>query len=105
MEVKKVSAFRDKRGLHPVSDARSQVGGFTAQGMDERETDGMKTYILRGLKGVEGEKSMRPSRPACLDFRRPFRTEFILLHYQTLRVWLMSGCAFSTRGKAKAKDT
>jgi len=29
-------------------------------------------------------------------FRRPFRTDFLLPRYQTLRVWLISGCAFGT---------
>lgn len=29
-------------------------------------------------------------------FRRPFRTGFLLPRYQTLRFWLISGCAFGT---------
>jgi hypothetical protein len=33
-------------------------------------------------------------------FRRPFRTGFLLPRYQTLRVWLISGCAFGTSRRA-----
>src|SRR5665213_2057862 len=33
-------------------------------------------------------------------FHRPFRTGFLLPRYQTLRVWLISGCAFGTSRSA-----
>ena len=63
MKVKKVSALRNKRGLHRRSGAEPQVVGLTPQTTEERKTDTMKTYILRQPKPVEPQKSVRSPRP------------------------------------------
>jgi hypothetical protein len=63
MKVKKVSALRVKRGLHRVNGAEPQVVGLTPQTTDHRKTDTMKTYILRQIKLVEPQKSIRTPRP------------------------------------------
>jgi len=68
MEVKVVSALRSERGLRPVMRvAEPQVVGLTPRTTDERKTDIMKRYILRGPKPVEPQKSIRPprARPAA----------------------------------------
>ena len=57
MKGKAVSAFRE-RGLHlAVRDAEPQVS--ESINSMERKTDTMKTYILRDLKPVEPEKTVR----------------------------------------------
>ena len=63
MKVKKGSALRVKRGLRRVNGAEPQVVGLTPQTTDERKTYTMKTYILRGSKPVESQKSSRPLGP------------------------------------------
>ena len=63
MKVKAVSALRSKRGLHRVNGAEPQVVGLTPQTTDIRKTDTMKTYILRPIKPVEPQKSIRTPRP------------------------------------------
>ena len=68
MEVKAVSGLWSERGLRPVMRvAEPQVVGLTPQTTDERKTDTMKTYILRGPKPVEPQKSICPprARPAA----------------------------------------
>ncbi len=63
MKVKAVSALRSERGLRPVMRvAEPQVVGLTPQTTDERKTDIMKRYILRGPKPVEPQKSIRLPR-------------------------------------------
>ena len=57
MKVNKVSALRSKRGLDRVSGAGPQVVRLTPHTTDERKTDIMKTYILRGLEAVEAERA------------------------------------------------
>jgi len=59
MKVNKVSALRVKRGLRRVNGAEPQVVGLTPQTTDERKTDTMKTYILRGSKPVEPQNLTR----------------------------------------------
>ncbi len=61
--MKKGSALRVKRGLRRVKGAEPQVEGLTPQTTDERKTDTIKTYILRGSKPVESQKSSRPPGP------------------------------------------
>lgn len=59
MKGEVVSAFRE-RGLHlAVRDAKPQVS--ESNNSMERKTDTMKTYILRELKAVEPQKSVRAS--------------------------------------------
>jgi len=57
MKVEKVSALRNKRGLHRVNGAEPQVVGLTPQTTMKRKTDTMKTYILRPEKTVEPQKT------------------------------------------------
>jgi len=63
MKVKKVSALRNKRGLHRGNGAEPPVVGLTPQTTEIRKTDTMKTYILRQPKAVEPQKSVRSPRP------------------------------------------
>jgi len=53
MKVKRVSAFRDNRGLRRDSGAEPLVVGHLPETTEVRKTGTMKTFILRRVKGVE----------------------------------------------------
>jgi len=59
MKGNAVSALRSKRGLHRVNGAEPPVVVITPQTTIEGKASTMNTYILRDLKPVEPQKSMR----------------------------------------------
>jgi hypothetical protein len=52
------------------------------------------------VAGDAFDKFICPER--TVDFRRPFRTDFVLDMNQTLCVWLISGCPVGTNAVPKS---
>jgi hypothetical protein len=73
MEVKAVSALRDKRGLRRASGAGPQVVGLTPQTTQKRKANTMKTFILRQPKPVEPQKNWTAILGVHVGIRRRIR--------------------------------